>query len=375
MQVIVGPNQSGTNTGTLVDPGGDEVSLSASTGSVSENNGVWSWELPYEASLVSGTDVTIAATDDDGATSLITFSMEVDADAPVLTHGTDSVQVDEGSIAITTGSYADANMVALTASVGTVEDQGDGTWSWSYEETADGDASPVPVTITAVDEADNQTTIAFDVIVNNVAPTASLSLDQTTIEEGSTVTLQIRDLVDPGLDFANQYIIDWGDGNTEQVTIPSPQISADVSRSHVYGDGPANHAVTVSIVDEDGTHTLSDSLNVNVLNERPSIGTFNVPSSTLGDELLSLIASATDAAGVNDVLSYLWTITSPSGLITQLVEANASYTPSSLHPGTHTVSLSVADDEEGVTTVTSEIEVQGAPIVDAGGGLRCGTRD
>ncbi len=66
-----------------------------------------------------------------------------------------SVVVDEGQTAINSGNVFDpeSDPVTLTASVGTVVNNGDGTWIWSFSTTDGPDESQV-VTITARDSRD-----------------------------------------------------------------------------------------------------------------------------------------------------------------------------------------------------------------------------
>ncbi|MCP3939799.1 MAG: hypothetical protein GY708_31035, partial [Actinomycetia bacterium] len=173
---------------------------------------VWTWHLPYDDSLVDGEVVEITGTDSDGAATTVTFELVLDANAPALTQESDDVQVDEGSTATNTGTYTEANQLVLTASLGTVVDNGDGTWGWSYDNAVDGDLDLGTVTITALDQANNLSTTSFVVSVNNVAPTADLMLSRTTIEEGASTTLLIKDYFDPGQDVVAQTYIDWGDG-------------------------------------------------------------------------------------------------------------------------------------------------------------------
>lgn len=84
-----------------------------------------------------------------------------------------SVSVAEGSPATMTGTYAGAGEgvpVNLDASVGVVTTAPDGTWSWT--DTPDDGPGSVPVTITAT-AGDQQAIAAFDLVVTNVAPTAT----------------------------------------------------------------------------------------------------------------------------------------------------------------------------------------------------------
>ena len=92
--------------------------------------------------------------------------------APSVAATAASVSVNESETAANTGTFSDPGMddVALSASVGSITDNGDGTWSWSYTPQDDSNA-PTSVTITASDGVEEVTT-TFDLSVNNLAPTA-----------------------------------------------------------------------------------------------------------------------------------------------------------------------------------------------------------
>ncbi len=78
--VVASPNSTATNTGTLNDSAGNStVTLSASVGTVTQNdaNGTWTWSLPVTTSPTIPTTVTISGTDTQGATAFTTFTYEV----------------------------------------------------------------------------------------------------------------------------------------------------------------------------------------------------------------------------------------------------------------------------------------------------------
>jgi hypothetical protein len=97
--------------------------------------------------------------------SALEVGLRVDPDGPAVT-------VDEGSAAVMSGTYTYAGEAAvdLTASIGQVTDLGAGTWTWSL--TPDDGPATQSVTITATD-GDQSGTATFDLVVNNLAPTAT----------------------------------------------------------------------------------------------------------------------------------------------------------------------------------------------------------
>jgi hypothetical protein len=89
-----------------------------------------------------------------------------------------AVNVDEGQVAANNGSVSDPDQdyVALSASIGTVSNNDDGTWSWNFL-TSDGPTESQTVTITADDGNGGTAEISFDLTLNNVAP----SIDSITV--------------------------------------------------------------------------------------------------------------------------------------------------------------------------------------------------
>ena len=241
------------------------------------------------------------------------------------------------------------------------------TWTWSYQ-ADDGDQQISDITITATDAAGNQTLSTFSLDVNDVAPTVDWSLDKTTVDEGSTVSLRINEIVDRGVDFATQAIIDWGDGQT--TTIDGTPITPQLLQ-HTYADGAASSTIVITVVDEDGSHTLDNTIDVHVLNVRPTITSFHVPTSVDEGSFVALSATAIDAAGAADPLSAEWTIVAPDGSQTVLEGfgdgGGIGFTPALGQGGAYTVKLEVADDDGGLTMQEAIVEVQGPPVVSAGG--------
>ena len=70
-----------------------------------------------------------------------------------------------------TGTFSDPSddIVTLSADIGTVVDEGDGTWSWTWQ-TADGPDESQVVEIVATDDDNGQGSVSIDVTVQNVAP-------------------------------------------------------------------------------------------------------------------------------------------------------------------------------------------------------------
>ena len=178
------------------------------------------------------------------------FELTVDNAAPTVSTEVDMVTVGEGDMAINTGIFSDpgGDTVTLSASIGTVTDNGDGTWSWSFD-TTDGPDDSQPVTITATDSDGAETLVTFDLLVNNVAPLLVISGDLEVAAD--TVYHLSLSSIDPGDDTISQWTIDWGDGTTSAV--PGYLFEAE----HVFEEGPNTYTITASAIDEDDTYVAA----------------------------------------------------------------------------------------------------------------------
>lgn len=85
--------------------------------------------------------------------------------APTITADNATVTVNAGTTATNSGTFADAEFdtVTLSTSVGTVVDNGDGTWSWSF--ATGGPVDSQTVTITADDGNGGVSIVTFDLAV------------------------------------------------------------------------------------------------------------------------------------------------------------------------------------------------------------------
>src|SRR5205085_1795239 len=81
--------------------------------------------------------------------------------------------------------------------------------------------------------------------VDNVAPTIAIS-GAANVNEGSLYSLTLGAVTDPGADTVTSYVVHWGDGNDDTY-------GSNGVKTHTYADGPNTRAITVDLVDEDGT--------------------------------------------------------------------------------------------------------------------------
>jgi hypothetical protein len=149
------------NSGTYLDVGVDTVVLTASEGTVEKNaDGTWNWWLDVADDTLP-TRVTITARDDDGGSSSTSFIYSAVNVAPVLTRKYATVNRSPLAMMTNTGTYTDvvADVVTLTASIGTILEVGDGAWTWFLQPT--GVINNQTVTITATDKNGGVSNVSF----------------------------------------------------------------------------------------------------------------------------------------------------------------------------------------------------------------------
>ena len=226
---------------------------------------------------------------------------------PALTADQSTVTVNEGTIATNTGTVTDPEgdpITAVSASVGAVVDNGDGTWSWRWQ-TSDGPADTRTVTITATDDKGEAGSATFALVVDNVAPTVTIDPGQVTvIAEGDTVTVT-AEFTDPGSLDTHTATIDWGvpvrqDG--VEVSRPSVEVldaggpgvprRGRVTGTYRYGDndGGSGFMISVTVTDKDGG-AGSDSVSLTVDNVNPTAG-IDLGNTVLLNGVPTLVAKA-----------------------------------------------------------------------------------
>jgi 6-phosphogluconolactonase (cycloisomerase 2 family) len=101
----------------------------------------------------------------------------------------------------------------------------------------------------------------LEILVANLAPTATLECAEQ-IDEGGVFTLTIGRPIDPGDDTVTEFTVDWGDGSAPE-SFEAPVADASdflpaLTASHVFNDGDLTRTISVTLVDEDGSHTLDE---------------------------------------------------------------------------------------------------------------------
>jgi len=194
---------------------------------------------------------------------------------PVLASDNASVTVNEGQTAANTGTVTDNNhdTVTLTASVGTVINNGDGTWSWSFG-TTDGPTQSQTVTITGDDGQGGTSTTSFALVVNNVAPTIVSVSNNGPVITGNPATVTVTATDPAGANDPLTYSFDCDNNGTFEI---GPQAGNSASCTFATA---GSHTVKVRVADDDGGVTVGSTV-VTVILPPP-----NCASATASPDLL-----------------------------------------------------------------------------------------
>ncbi|MEZ4868830.1 MAG: Ig-like domain-containing protein [Caldilineaceae bacterium] len=145
---------------------------------------------------------------------------------PVVTADNASVTVQQGQTASNTGTVSDpdGNFVTLSASSGTVVDNGDGTWSWS---DTPGSVGSQTVTITADDGNSGTSETTFIVYVTSPAACAVVGWGNNVYGQAMAPT-GLSDVVAISASVAHSLalkadgtVVAWGDNSNGQLNIPA----------------------------------------------------------------------------------------------------------------------------------------------------------
>jgi hypothetical protein len=131
-------------------------------------------------------------------------------------------------------------------------------------------------------------TDSLSITVENVAPSIAIS-GNSSVNEASLYTLILGEVTDPGTDTVTSYIVHWGDGQSDTY-------SANGAVTHTYADGPNTYAISVDLVDEDGTfENRGTPLSVTVDNVAPTAGVSG-PGNGVRGQARTFVLTATDVS-------------------------------------------------------------------------------
>jgi Ca2+-binding RTX toxin-like protein len=168
-----------------------------------------------------------------------------------------------------------------------------------------------------------------------------------------------------------QYIVHWGDGS-------STTYSTAGAKTHVYADAPATRAITVDLVDEDGTHTnRANALSVSVNNVAPTAA-ITGPSSGVGGQPRRFTLGASDVSGADQVAGFVYTISWGDGSPAQTIARTAgngsgvSVEHVFTATGSYTVTATATDQHNGTSAAATRtisivaVQLQGNDLVVSG---------
>jgi uncharacterized repeat protein (TIGR01451 family) len=202
---------------------------------------------------------------------------------------------------------------------------------------ADGPASLLNQATISSPDLSEPVSDTVSIVVENVPPTIALQGGES-IVEGSTYTLTLGAITDPGNDTVTHQHVHWGDDHTDIYAT-----TGDIT--HTYKDGDANHTITVDLVDEDGTHIAAGTRQITVTNAIPIVAAGEDISLTAGETL-------TRSGTFQDPGADQWTATvdygEGDGPKTLVLEGKAfRLVHPFLNSGVYTVTVTINDDDGG----------------------------
>lgn len=297
--------------------------------------------------------ITVNAIDEDGGPYTTTKSVNVTAGPPPSRTLSGAADLNESE------SFA---LTLMAAGPGTVEswlvNWGDGTTSTLNSASgllnhiyADDGVYQVTAVVTDSNGATALATNSLSVRVENIAPTVTYS-GTTSAVEGSQYSIQNLSATDPGADTINQWIVDWGDGQTSLV---NPN---ETNAAHIYLDD-GSYTVRVGARDEDGIFVSTNEVTVSVSNVVPIL---SLSGDSLVDEGSAYTLNLSDIDPGNDTISE-WIIdwgdgTSTNGVLGEVISGNPALVTHVYADGANQYTITAtAADEDGTYTAGNAVTV------------------
>jgi PKD repeat protein len=197
------------------------------------------------------------------------------------------------------------------------------------------------------DDDDGSTAGSAEVVVHNIAPEVSLSVDETGVE--GSVVFASAFFHDAGLLDTFEALVDWGDGVQEAADIQRVKGQYRAHASHTYADN-GTYTVTLRVTDDDSGVGQSTAV-IDIENVAPSLTLTAVPTLDEG-QALQLSGSFTDPGfdGQSSLEDFAATMDWGDGTSEALSVQETSGAAGVLTLGTITGSHVYADD--GIYTLT-----------------------
>jgi len=183
---------------------------------------------------------------------------------------------------------------------------------------------------------------AIEIHVDNIYPTTSIEVDETTIDEDEIISLSAIEIFDSPSDIDDlTFTWDFGDGNTAQ----------GENILHFFPSS-GDYIVNLTITDDNGAEGY-DEIMIEVINVKPTAKIMlDKRSAVTNMQILFDASGSTDTPSDLANLTYSWKF--GNGDTSDEIAVNHSYS----HPGTYRITLVVSDSEykesDAVEVIVSE---------------------
>ncbi|TWU05296.1 PKD domain protein [Symmachiella macrocystis] len=204
----------------------------------------------------------------------------------------------------------------------------------------------------------------------------ALDVTPTVVDPGETVTLSGRFQDSPPGEVDHHILVDWGDGQTSELTGDFSGSTAAANReftaTHIYQDAPtgdtsqSQFTITVTITDEDGGSDSAQTL-ISVNNTIPTLADLTLTSPVLENGLATVTGRVIDAGSLDThTIRVNWGDGSADSLIQltasettftathRYLDDNPTGTPQDIYP----VTISVVDNNGGSSQQQLTVTVQ-----------------
>jgi len=208
---------------------------------------------------------------------------------------------------------------------------------------------PIMIELTVVDDAGASRAIGQQVVISDLPPLASIAVAQAELPTGSSFSFDASVSTDPCDGQITLYEWDLDGDGTYEVS----GTSCTASRAY---DSNGSRNVSLRVTDSAG-NTATATATVTVTNRAPGCRFASWPQAPDDTEQVTFTANATDPDGV--IASVSWSFgdgTSAAG------ESVAHTFPDD---GTYTVTMTVLDDDQGMTSCSQAVEIGNAAPVAA----------
>ena len=353
-----------TKTITSTDVMNDTITVdSGGVGTITPTGpGTWEWSYTPADDTGAPSSVTITSSDEDGGVSTFTFGLTVNNVAPTVASDMASVTIDEGNIAVMTGTYGDVGSDTVTlalgaGSVGTLTDNLDGTWTWFYNGADNGSGT---VEVVATDDDSDSSSVFFTWTVNNVDPASTLGGSAAISGDEGTAVSNFGSATDVAADSPVSFTI------SSLSSDPVPGVftdNGDGTWDWNWTDTDGDYSDTLIVTADDGDSGTSQvSFTVAIANVGPSVDAGADVTVDEGTTVVQTI-TVTDLGGADsdptgDIVSVTQTGGAVSGTLADMGGGIWTWTYNATDQlATTTIEITVVDDEGATATDTFDLTV------------------